>query len=312
MSAAQLAGEQRGELGPRVDAGADRGAALRQLPATAAWSTLKRAQSLSICARHPPNSWASVIGIASIRCVRPVLTTPPNSRARRSSTALKRRSACSRFSVEEQRRRDVNRGRHDVVAALAHVHVIVRMHRPAQATARQRRDDLVGVHVAAGAGTGLKHVHRKLVVESSVGHLESRGLDGRRELGRHVPQFRVRARRRTLDQSQGTDERARHAQAARRKILDRALRLGAPERGRGHIERTHAVTLDAIVCRRHRALLRRLAPVYGNIRVILSSSDGILGQVYSRHRPRRRSLASGRPLCRQAHGGSPRCSARRV
>ncbi len=38
-----------------------------------------RATALSIWVAYPPNSWPSVTGVASIRCVRPALTTSSNS-----------------------------------------------------------------------------------------------------------------------------------------------------------------------------------------------------------------------------------------
>ena len=49
----------------------------------------RRARPASSCAAQPPSSWPTVIGIASIKCVRPVLTTPPNSAARMCSVSRK-------------------------------------------------------------------------------------------------------------------------------------------------------------------------------------------------------------------------------
>ena len=62
--------------------------------------------------------------------------------------------------------RDMNRGRNDIVARLAHVDVVVRVHR---VTATRQLggaagDDLIRVHVGRGAGAGLEDVERELGV----------------------------------------------------------------------------------------------------------------------------------------------------
>ena len=61
-------------------------------------------------------------------------------------------------------RAQMDGARDHVVAALAHVDVIVRMHRLAERLAREVRDHLVDVHVGAGAAARLEHVDRKLIV----------------------------------------------------------------------------------------------------------------------------------------------------
>ena len=231
---------------------------------------LSRAQPLSICDRHPPNSWATVIGIASIKCVRPVLTTRANSPRSLFEHRTQAAQRGEQILGEKQCRCDVNRRRHHVVAALTHVHVIVRVHRLAQRTAGQRGDDLVGVHVAARARAGLKYVQRKLIVIPALRHLERCGLDRGGEARRQVAEIGIRGGSGALDESQGANERARHAQPAGGEILDRALRLRAPQGSRRHVERAHAVMLDAIGRRCHRVLLRRCVVVYGNIVRILS------------------------------------------
>ena len=96
----------------RVDAGAHGGAALRQLPAGAARPRCSRAMPFSICVRQPDSSCASVTGIASIRCVRPVLTMPADSCSfapqRVAPGARAPAAACSRSS---ERGAHVDRGR---------------------------------------------------------------------------------------------------------------------------------------------------------------------------------------------------------
>ena len=106
------------------------------------------------------------------------------------------------------------------------------------------RDHLVGIHVGAGAGAGLKHIDRELgIVRAARDRLGSTG-DAACGLGIEQPEARVGGRRGLLDQRERANERARQAITADRKVLDRALGLRAPERMRGHLQLTHAVALD--------------------------------------------------------------------
>ena len=54
---------------------------------------LARKSELRICCAYPPNSWPSVMGTASIRCVRPILTIVSHSLDLISSSSRKRRNA---------------------------------------------------------------------------------------------------------------------------------------------------------------------------------------------------------------------------
>ena len=79
VSAGERLDHRGGEAGRGVDAGADRGAAERQL-ADAGEHRLRAARRRSgTVAAYPPNSWPSITGVASIRWVRPDFTTPANS-----------------------------------------------------------------------------------------------------------------------------------------------------------------------------------------------------------------------------------------
>ena len=164
--------------------------------------------------------------------------------------ALERRQ---QLFVEEERCGDVNRRGHHIVAALAHVHVIVRMHGAGQRTRGERRDYFVRIHVAAGARPGLKDVHRELVVIPARGDLEGRCLNGRCQVSGQIADLRVGDGRGMLDEPQGANERPRHAQPRSRKVLHGALGLGAPQSARRYFQRAHAVVLDASGCR-HRSL----------------------------------------------------------
>ena len=246
----EVACEAGAEFRARVDAGADGGAALRELqqprhdlPQPRAARVDLRAPAPQLLAerdRHGVHEMGATRLDQAVQFARATL----ENRAQ----MLERRQQLLR---EQQGSRHVNRGGHHVVAALPHVHVIVRVHGQPGVTAGQRRDHLVGIHVAAGARAGLKYVHRELVIVTAVRNGERRALNGVGQRGVEIPQFRVGARGSMLDESQRADEGARHFQAARREILNGALGLGAPQGGRRDVERAHAVVLDAIGCGSH-------------------------------------------------------------
>ena len=65
----------------------------------------------------------------------------------------------------------VDDSRYDVVTALAHVDVIIWVYRLPQGLAGKSADHFVGVHVAGGAGSRLKDIHRKCCVAVTCSHL---------------------------------------------------------------------------------------------------------------------------------------------
>ena len=91
-------------------------------------------------------------------------------------------SAGSSRCVTLERRADVDRRRDHVVAALAHVHVIVGDARACRGAGGELRDHLVGVHVRAGAGAGLEDVDGKCVVVLAGGDFERGRLDRARDV----------------------------------------------------------------------------------------------------------------------------------
>ncbi len=143
--------------------------------------------------------------------------------------------------LDAERGADMNAGRNHVIAALAHVDVIVRMHLGAELFACERGDDFVGVHVGAGAAAGLKNVNRKMPVMLTGGHLERSFLDGHGRFRGQQAQLGIRAGRRPLNEAERGDKGPRHRYAGDRKIIDRALRLCAPQRIRGYFQFPHAV-----------------------------------------------------------------------
>ena len=127
-----------------------------------------------------------------------------------------------------ERCREVDRGRDDVVAALATIDMVIRVHGAAEPGGRQAGDHLVGIHVRAGAGAGLHDADRELVGMLSGRDLERGRRDRRGELRLEFAEFAIGLGRSPLDQAEGADQRSRHGQAADLEILDCALGLGAP------------------------------------------------------------------------------------
>ena len=94
----------------------------------------------------------------------------------------------------------------DVVAALAHVDVVVGMHFRAETPGRKPGDHLVGVHVGTGPRSRLKDIDRKLRVVLPVGDFQRCRLDGHGLAALEQPKLGIGARCRPLDEPQGTDE----------------------------------------------------------------------------------------------------------
>jgi len=73
------------------------------------------------------------------------------------------------FALDTQSGTDVNRGRDRVIAALTHVDMIVRVHGLAQPPRGQRGNHFVGVHVRAGARTGLENIDGEVLIVAARG-----------------------------------------------------------------------------------------------------------------------------------------------
>lgn len=134
------------------------------------------------CVAYPENSCPSVIGVASIRWVRPALTTSRHSSALRSSAAASTSRPGSRLLDHRLGGGDVDGGGEDVVGGLGGVDVVVGVHGAAQPGAGEVGDHLVGVHVRGGAGPGLEHVDREVGVVPAVDDLLRRGRDRVRDV----------------------------------------------------------------------------------------------------------------------------------
>ena len=193
MTAATVVAEAR----MRVEAGADRRAAERQRHQARRARSRSPARASSSCATQPEITWPSVNGVASCRCVRPIITMSANACALASSVARRRSSAGSRRRSSSLDRRDVHDGGKRVVRRLPAVDVVVRMDRLFRADDaageldRAVGDHLVGIHVRLRAGTGLKHDQRKFAVELAVDHFLRRALDQRDLVGRQFAELAV-------------------------------------------------------------------------------------------------------------------------
>ena len=137
--------------------------------------------------------------------------------------------------------------REDVVGRLRGVDVVVGVDRPAEALRGHGSQDLVGVHVGAGAGARLEHVEREVIVEGAEGHLGRRVVDGRGDVLRDHAEAAVDRGRHPLDRAQGVDQFDGHRLAGDGEVLDRPLRLRAPQRRARDPDLAQRVVLDAMV-----------------------------------------------------------------
>ena len=154
------------------------------------------------------------------------------------------------------RRRDMHRGREAVVRRLAHIHMIIGMHRAFRADLaaehfdRAVGDHFVGIHVALRAGAGLPDHQRKMAAERAVDHFLRGAHDGAAAFVIERSERHIGFGRRALDDAHRAHERRRHAVLADAEIADRALRLRAPIAFGGHIDRPERVGFGAGFLRR--------------------------------------------------------------
>ncbi len=108
-------------------------------------------------------------------------------------------------------------------------------------------DHLVEVHVGLGAGAGLPHHQREMIVELARRHLGRRRGDRLADLLVELAHRHVGFGRRLLQQAEGADQRRRHALAADLEILERPLGLRAPQFVARHLDRAEGIALGARV-----------------------------------------------------------------
>ncbi|OEI69339.1 ribosomal protein S5 [Curtobacterium sp. ER1/6] len=140
---------------------------------------------------------------------------------------------------------DVHRRGEDVVRRLRGVDVVVRVDVRAGDAGRERRQDLVHVHVRRRAAAGLVDVDRELVVVLAA---DDRVRGPRDRVGHrrvHDAERPVHHGRSPLDPREGDDLRRLEPAARDREVLHRALRLRAVQGVDGHPDLAHRVVLDA-------------------------------------------------------------------
>ena len=208
----------------------------------------------SICATQPPISWPSVIGVASCRWVRPILTTSANASAFAASVSRRRSTPGTSASSICSTDGDVHRGRERVVGRLAPVDVVVRVHRRLRPTLaageldRAVGDHLVGVHVDLRARPGLEHDEREVVVERRRrSPRRRRGTISSTFSGGSCPSSPFAMRRALLQDAERADHGTGEAEPvdADREVLDRPLGLRPPVTVGRHLDRPHRVGLGA-------------------------------------------------------------------
>ncbi len=148
-------------------------------------------------------------------------------------------------------RGDMHGRREGVVARLAHVHVIVGVHRPlgaerpADKLDAAVRDDLVHVHVGLGTRARLPDIQREILIQSSAHHLVAHPLD---QLAFPVGQAAgpgVHHRSGLLHVAVGVVHLFRHPVVADVEVLEAALGLRTPVPVGRHFDVAEAVELPA-------------------------------------------------------------------
>ncbi len=157
--------------------------------------------------------------------------------------------------LDRERRGDMHGGRDRVVGRLAHIDVIVRMHRLFGAEFAAERqiggvgDHLVDVHVGLRAGTGLPHQQREMPVQPAVGDVLRHRDDRLRAAAVERTEIAVDLGGGALDQAERTHDLDRHAFRTDAEIVQRALGLRAPQPVGGDSERPEGVAFNAGFCR---------------------------------------------------------------
>ena len=153
--------------------------------------------------------------------------------------------------LDLHRRGDVHGGRDRIVRRLAHVDVIVRMHRRFRAELAAKRDiggvgdHFIDVHVGLRARAGLPNQQRKMPVELAVGDILRHRGDGRGAPAVERAQIAIDLGRGALDQAERAHDLDRHALGADAEIMQRAFGLRAPKPVGGNFQRPECVAFGA-------------------------------------------------------------------
>ena len=116
--------------------------------------------------RQPLISCEKAMGVASCRCVRPLLTMPSFSCFQALEGCNQAIHCRDQLILDAQHRRDVHGGGEGIVGGLRHVDMVVGVQKLlARDVVAAVGDDLVGVHVGLGAAARLPHHQREVVVQ---------------------------------------------------------------------------------------------------------------------------------------------------
>ncbi|BAC17880.1 hypothetical protein [Corynebacterium efficiens YS-314] len=138
---------------------------------------------------------------------------------------------------------DVGRGGEGVIGGLAHVDIVVRVDLGAVGL-RDGGDDLVGVHVGGGAGTGLEDVDRELGIMLAGGDLLAGGDDGVGLGGIQGTGVLVHLRAGCLQQAHRADLCGFQTTARDGEVLHGTLGLCTPQSLCGDLHFTHGVVFN--------------------------------------------------------------------
>ena len=198
-----------------------------------------------------------------MRCVRPDFTIPSHARAFSSNVPARaaiasiaagaRSSAASRSAVGTTSFVDCAM----LTSSLADTSGWPR--RAAHELGRAVGEHLVHVHVVRRPGARLVDVHHEVLAVLAREHLARGRLDGAGLLAREEPEPRVHPRGGELHTHGRVDERGVGAEAGDGEVHDRARRLRAVERVRGHGHLAHGVLLDSRARSRRTTRRRSLA-----------------------------------------------------
>jgi hypothetical protein len=141
---------------------------------------------------------------------------------------------------------DVHRCREDIVRRLRRVNVVVRVNLAAELLGRERRQNLVHVHVRAGARAGLVGVDRELGIVLARDDLVGGPGDRIGDLAVERAQILVREGRGLLDAGECGDVAGLETLAGDGEVLHGALRLRAVQRVDGDAHLAHGVVFDAV------------------------------------------------------------------
>ena len=141
--------------------------------------------------------------------------------------------------------------REGIIGGLAHIHIVIGMQDPAAGDfISAGGKDLVHVHVALGAGTGLPDHQREMPVQLSGKYLVRRSADGSRLFIGHLRRFQlpVSAGSSGLQHRKGADDLLRHRLPADPdgEVVAAPLRLGSPVFIRRHADLSQGIVFQPV------------------------------------------------------------------